>query len=193
MSCAWRWVLAFKRGRADGAVRAWAAVHERSIITPHFALVCKMIMGGPCRTWAIRWWILCSLNAFHRLSEGFSKPAKPLKGGRCCSRLNFLFFGKNTRCSTLDGLPGSLPCASWQCGFLIETVNKEDLEIMRRCKTAYVSACLELGWKVLYINVYMYHPLRTPTTSKKMLTKISCSVLQWECLSDSALTLGWLP
>lgn len=44
------------------------------------------------------------------------------------------------------------------------------------------------------VETYMYYPLPTPThTQKKMLTKISCSVLQWECLSDSALTLGWLP
>lgn len=50
--------------------------------------------------------------------------------------------------------------------------------------------------ETLCINVYKpicstLHSL--PSPSKKMLTKISCSVLQWECLSDSALTLGWLP
>lgn len=50
--------------------------------------------------------------------------------------------------------------------------------------------------KSLCINVYkpICSTLNPPTpTQKKMLTKISCSVLQWECLSDSALTLGWLP
>lgn len=56
-------VFAFKRCYADSVTKVWAEVHERWIITPHFILVCKMIMAGPCQ--AIRW-----RAVFRRLTAG---------------------------------------------------------------------------------------------------------------------------
>lgn len=54
---AWK-CFPLKQSLADGIVRGWVEVHERSIITPHFVLICKMIMGGPCPSWTIRWCIV---------------------------------------------------------------------------------------------------------------------------------------
>lgn len=65
--------LPWNRACVDSAVRERAELHERSIITPHFVLICKMIMGGPCKKWAVRWCILSPSMCFTDCLRGSVK------------------------------------------------------------------------------------------------------------------------